>query len=143
MPIKALWDNPERTLIRYQFEAPWSWNDFSAAVDEATKMLDSADRQVRMIIDVRNASMLPTGALEKFRGIDQQEPHSNLDKTLMAFVGANVFVRAFASLFLRIYRLAVGHQRFIFVGTLEEARARLVGPEGQTEQPTVAHDPTV
>lgn len=51
MGIQVLWDNDEKTIIRYIFDADWSWNDFFNAFRQAKALIDVETNDVGVIME--------------------------------------------------------------------------------------------
>jgi hypothetical protein len=63
MLVKVAWDNEEKTIIRYHFEKGWGWNDLYLGMQEAGKMLAEQHHTVDIIMDFKDASLIPQNAL--------------------------------------------------------------------------------
>jgi hypothetical protein len=46
MPITVNWDNDAKTVIRYDFEGHWNWDEFRAAANEAFVFTRSVQHRV-------------------------------------------------------------------------------------------------
>lgn len=62
MSIFSRWDNAQKTVMHLIFEKGWTWHDYQQATDEIDIMLSSASGQVHLIVDIRSAPTLPSGA---------------------------------------------------------------------------------
>lgn len=122
MGIKVIWDNDEKTIIRYCYDSQWTLSDFNEAYTESRALLNTVDHKVHFIIDIRDSHILPNGALSRGRTITNS-PHPNEGRT--AIVGANAVIRAVMNLFRRIYGAKFEESKFIFVDSLENARQEL------------------
>jgi hypothetical protein len=116
MGITAVWDNDERTVIRYIHEGRWDWSDFYHAIQAANSMMDQVSHKVGLIIDVEQSSVVPSGAISRISGL-RGKVHRNTGMT--ALVGANMFVRLLYDLFQKVYGMTTD---FVMVSTLDEAR---------------------
>lgn len=126
MSIKVLWDNPEKTIIRYAYDGRWSLDEFNDAYVEARKLLDTVDHLVDFIIDVRSSPLIPNGVLSRGRNV-VLAPHPNEGRTMI--IGASSFVRAMADIFQKIYGVRGNRIPFLFATTLEDAHVRLAQRE--------------
>lgn len=63
MLINVAWDNEEKTIIRYHFEKGWGWNDLYEGMQAASVMLASVTHTVDIIMDFKDASLIPQNAL--------------------------------------------------------------------------------
>jgi hypothetical protein len=41
MTIQFGWDNKEQTVLRYDYQGIWNWNELFEVVDRATQLTDS------------------------------------------------------------------------------------------------------
>ena len=124
MPIQAVWDNEEHTIIRYIIEGHWTWDEMNAAVAISNAWLDMADRKIDFIHDMSRSEGIPPGSLTQLKRYIGKE-HSNTGRSVV--VGAqksiaNSFARGLLDMVQKLYKRDWG---FIFAGSLEEARQRL------------------
>lgn len=122
MSIKVLWDDTDKTIIRYMYEGRWTWDDFQNAYVEAKVMLDEVNHKVALIIDVRNSSLLPNGILSRAKN-QSRTRHPNEDTVVI--VGANAFVRAIYDVMRNLYSDAIQKRGYYLASTLEEAHTLL------------------
>lgn len=97
MGINVVWDNDEQTIIRYEFNGRWTWNDLFAALDKVQEMSTSVEHRVDAIIDLSRADLMPAGAFFSFDGRkNAQKLASKADaaRGLIAIAGANSFIRS-------------------------------------------------
>jgi hypothetical protein len=60
MSITQDWDNPEKTIYRIDMNAPWTWDEFDAAIDQSNRMMAAqAPAKVDLILSINGA--LPPG----------------------------------------------------------------------------------
>ena len=119
MGIKTQWDNEARTVLRWVFEPPWTWEDYAAAQDESNGMLQGLDYKVDVIGDISASAGLPANALTAYRSlVGRTAP--NID--LIVLVGANIFIRGMVGIFMKLVPRATPGANFAFAPTLEEAR---------------------
>lgn len=120
MSIKTEWGNDEKTILLFTYEPNWSWNDLNDAVTLAYDMMETIDHPVVHIADMRNASILPSGAMTQGRNLaNRRHPR----QTLLIVVGANSLVRTLGNTFSKIYSRVGGDSRNVYAATLEEAYA--------------------
>jgi hypothetical protein len=55
MPVRVEWDNPDKTVIRYEMQGDWNWNEFRPAYNQAKAMLAEVPREVNFILDLRGS----------------------------------------------------------------------------------------
>jgi hypothetical protein len=70
MGISVVWDNAEKTVIRYVFNGSWNWHDFRTAVASSDLMLDTVTHITDFILDVTyGAGGVPQNALMNMHAI--------------------------------------------------------------------------
>ncbi len=123
MGIRVIWDNEEKTIIRYVYEGRWDRDDFAVAYGQAKTMMDSVDHAVGVIIDVQQSHLIPSGIISRSRHL-VTTPSSNEGANVI--VGANAFIRSLVDTFGKLWRHnTLGQRRITFATTLDEARAIL------------------
>jgi hypothetical protein len=124
MPVAVQWDNPEKTIIRYDLTGRWTWDEFFATYAEASGMLASVEHTVNFIVnplDYLSQGYLPAGTLQKTIGLYRNGP-PNTGITIV--VGAGSFFRSLHGISQRIYPKAAA--RYKFAISIEEARSMLI-----------------
>lgn len=117
MPIKAEWDNPQKTIIRQTFSGNWTWEELYIVSDTITEMLDAVTYPVDLLLDLRNAPSLPTNALAHIRLLDRE--HRNQGKIVA--VGLNAIIQVIYEVIIKIRPNTTA--RITIVKTLDEAYA--------------------
>jgi hypothetical protein len=120
MGIQVCWDNPEQTILRYDFEGQWTWEEFRAAATEAFAMTVSVPHVVDTITYFHKGTLLPANALNQFRQAMLGAPPN---RGINAIVGGTTLVRTTVYLFMKIYGILA--QRLLLCGSLEQARSIL------------------
>ena len=120
MSAQVVWDNEDKTIVRYIFQGHWGWDDFYNVIEEANAMMDSVDHEVHAIIDTRGSGFTPTDLLSHLRDIHTR---INPKAGMHVLVGAKLFVRTTHKLFIKLDPRK--GEDFTFAATLDEARAML------------------
>jgi hypothetical protein len=126
MTINIVWDNPEKTIARYDYEGKWSWEELYKALQEFHQMLDTVNHPVDVIIDMQRTRLLPENVLARGSNVGQMV-HPNQGITVV--VGANSLVRAMADLYKRIYAKKAAN--FFMASKLDEAHA-IIAKDGKS-----------
>lgn len=122
MGIKVEWDTKDNTIIRYDLEGLWNWDDYRAAVAQSTRMMEGVDYPVGIIANFRADTMVPRGAsahrspppvAEKMSAM----PH-NMD--VIVITGGNAFVEVTVTGFCKLYNRVP--KKFLVAGSVDEAR---------------------
>jgi hypothetical protein len=119
MAVSVQWDNPEKTVIRFDYDAHWVWDDFHHAVDQAFLMVDEIDHEVASILDMTHSLGMPPNAMAHARTLTQ---HQHPRIAVQVTVGGNRFVKLMTDAFVRMYGSLGGKVSSYFVNTVDEAR---------------------
>ena len=115
MGIHVVWDDVEQTIIRWDFEPQWDWNDFWAAFDTSIKMAGGSTYRMDVIPNVTNSKRLPIGALGAFKSIDTKLPEFT---KLVVVAGPDSMTSVMIKTFAQINRI----DSWRTAKTLDEAR---------------------
>lgn len=117
MPVEAYWVDDEQTLIQYDFEGVWTWEEFYPVYGQVVEMMKTVPHKVDNILDLRASRGVPPNALSHLKNLtDKQLPNT----------GVCIFVTDNSVLTL-LYRTGAKfhpaiNQTFALVKSLEEAR---------------------
>jgi hypothetical protein len=116
MAVQVCWDDDQKTIVRYDFDARWTWDDFYEAYYQAIDMQASVTHRVDAIFDMQQTRRLPDNALLHLRNLSEKQP-ANMGYTVI--VSSNSFI-------LSLYTLAIqNHAKiahyFRLVHKLEQA----------------------
>lgn len=117
MPIQRFQDNAN--TIRSVFQGNWTWDEFYEDQAAVLEFLDQAETTANMIVDLRESSALPSGALGHLKNIKTSK-HPKLDVTIL--VGANMMMQIMGKM-MRTLSSYIPEQ--VFVNTVEEAHEYL------------------
>ena len=115
MAIHALWDDAEQSIIRWDFDPEWDWNDFWEAFAESIRMGEGYTRRVDVIPNLTNTKRLPIGALGAFKSIDTKMPDFT---KLVVVAGSDSMTRIMIKTFAQINRI----DSWRTAATVDEAR---------------------
>lgn len=119
MGISVQWDNPEKTIVRWDYDPGWSWDDFFTAQKQIEALVDSVGHRVDMILDVRNSPDVPQDMPDHFHGMTP----TRLRRRVMIIVGANSAMEAMLGAYAK-YQPGAG-KGIVVADTLEKARAMI------------------
>jgi len=124
MAITWVWDNEEKTIIRYIFQGAWGWEDFYQILAEVHTTMDNVEHPVNLIIDVRKSGILPTNALSNISRLRNAPASPNTGRAVL--IGGNMFIQRLYVMLHKLYPEMV--KQFSLAQTLEEAQAILSQP---------------
>lgn len=122
MSINVIWDNPEKTIIRFIYNGDWTLDNFYDALEQAWSLQDKVHYTVHFIIDVQNSGFVPQGVLPHGRPVISRH-HPNQGKSII--VGASTLIRALFQTFSKICAPRFEASMYGFAATLDEAREQL------------------
>lgn len=117
MSVTVMWDNEDQTVIRFNFESPWTWAEQQQAIDQANPMVESVTWTVDFICDVTNGPQVPLGYPMKYLRLTAERLPKNAGATII--VGASGPLRALLIAILKVF--ANLKPRIIFASSLEAA----------------------
>lgn len=123
MPVTVSWDNEEKTVLRYDFDLIWTWDEFFTTIGDAFAMTRSVGHTVDIISNFKPGASLPSNSLFQFRRAMSHAPR-NRGRTVI--VGSSTIVRSMVMLFSRFNRHP--GERVHLADSLEHARTILAEP---------------
>ena len=123
MSIMVVWDNPEKTIMRFIYNGQWSMDNFYQALQESHDLMNTVDHRVGLIIDVQNSKLVPNGVLSHGKNVTLRK-HPNQGKNVI--VGASGFIRTLFDVYKKVYRSTFEEGAYAFAGSLDEARSMLL-----------------
>jgi hypothetical protein len=130
MPISVKWDNDKKTVVHYEFNGKWTWEEYHSAIQQAYEMVKELPYIVNMILDFRFANVLPSNALSIF-GRSMKTPPKEFDLALI--VSKSGFIEAIYNVFRRLNGKMA--EKLVLVRTIEEARSVLADYDAKRTTP--------
>jgi hypothetical protein len=118
MNVEVVWDNEEKTIIRYVFEPQWTWDQFYAAREIAREMFAAVPHKVGVIMDTPQDMLIPAKILVRGRKALKDRPEQ---VAFVTFVIGNTIARTVVNSIIRIAGEA-GKNTYI-AASIEAARA--------------------
>lgn len=116
MGIKVTWDNPEKTVLRQNFNGRWEIDELYHCIDKTHKLLSGLDHPVHIIIDLTN-SKVPTNVLSAMRYMDSRVAPN---QGIVVVVGADDYTETIMDVAKRLAPHAIGNS--YQTTSLEDAR---------------------
>jgi hypothetical protein len=120
MSVAVRWSNLEKTIVVYDIEGRWTWDEFYPAYNEAIAMELSVTHRVDVIVDLHHANLLPDNVLTHIKNISDKQP-PNIGITVI--VTKNRFVLTMYQIGTKFYG-KIGHY-FRVAATTDEAYAMI------------------
>ena len=129
MGIRYQLAEPDQGICYVTLEAPWTWAEFDAIVDDLRARINAIPHPVATIVDVTQVGRLPTGnVLMHLRRTDEMMP-KNIDLSIM--VNAPYAVTTFMSILMRVRPHVKTMTRYAH--SVDEARAMVAEFRQQQE----------
>jgi len=119
MPVRVIWDNEEKNIVRYVFEGKWTLDQLYATMEEEDQMMAAVTHRVDVIVDFQNSGAIPDRLLANFPKIFESSAASRPNVGMTVIIGAAGFAEMLANIFSKVF------SRMLTASTLEEARAIL------------------
>lgn len=121
MSISVTWDNEAKTIVRFEYEGKWTWEDFYEKIDAANKMMDTVESPCVSIIDMQKSHFLPSGAALHIRNVIRKSMSHN-NSGISVFLDADVIVKAMIEVLRKSYPDILENTEWLYAKTLEQAR---------------------
>ena len=118
MAVRSYWLDENKSIVQYDFEGNWTWEEFYPAFHDALAMETSVTYRVDVICDFRASDALPANALTHLKGITDRQPE-NIG--LSIFITTNRFFKVMYDTAIKFYPKTKRY--FAITATLEEAHA--------------------
>src|SRR5688572_13038796 len=118
MPIQLVWDNENKTTLRYIYTGKWTWDELHLSITEGQRLMQSVEYKVHLIIDLSDSRLIPSGSFtSQIRGASSRMP----DNTgLVVIVGNSLMLKVIQ----KVMSVIPGREskKGFVLSTLEEAR---------------------
>ncbi len=121
MPITLHWDDTEQTIIRWDFQGTWDWQEVYACTKRSTQMREEVEHPVSVILNMDKAGLLKPGALNHAKVALQFSPDN---RDMVVVVGRSTFLQTMVEIFSKM-NVSISDS-FTGVESLAEAR-RIIG----------------
>ncbi len=123
MAINIVWDNPEKTVLRYDIHETWTWQEAEDAINTIFTMMDNAPANVICTIPHFIGKIkLPVNGMAHFHKLTSR---SHPKAGLTVIVGTNFIMRSAIATAKRMYTMTGNEVDFDYADTLEVARRKI------------------
>jgi len=119
MPVNLLWDDAEKSILRYQYEGKWTWEELHDAIVQAHAIADAIQYRIDVIFDFTGSAGLPAKPLSHAPSVARELP----TQTGLVVVVGGTFFSTMLSIFNRVYPHFGSASRYKSAHTLDEAHA--------------------
>lgn len=121
MKVNVAWQNDDKkAIVYYTFQQGWGWQDVYEALDQAGDMIRTVSHRVDVIMDFREANVLPQSALSQIKRAYNNPKPENIGLTVL--VTPNSFLNMLVSMAKKIWGENTRWE-LEFVKTLDDAYA--------------------
>jgi hypothetical protein len=118
MGVRAGWDNDAKTIMYYQFDHNWTWEEFFAAKAQAYEMISTVSHKVGVVLETQHNGVIPHDLLPNFRnGLRTKHPNT----VIVVIVVTRPFYRNMINTVRAILPITNAH--FEMAATLGQARS--------------------
>lgn len=121
MPVDFVWDDAEKTVIRYRALGTWNWSDYHKMVRISTFHLDTLDHSVDTLFDLTGSTRMPAGAVGHLRMLGKADHAHRRPRAII--IGADETLQTQLGAVAGVYR--ADGQLLQFVADEAEAQAVL------------------
>ncbi|MFN8375086.1 MAG: hypothetical protein U0694_19695 [Anaerolineae bacterium] len=130
MSVRVLWDNEQKTIVRYVVEGKWTWEEMYPAYNQAIEMEKAQPHRVHVILDMRKAIGVPANVMMHMKNISDKQP-ANIG--LSVFVTNSSFIHSLYQIGIKFYNKIEYY--FRVAETLETAYSMIAEAETQYSHP--------
>jgi hypothetical protein len=121
MTVTVAWDDEAKTILRYEFTDPWTWDEFFAVLDADDDLIGSVEHTVHVIFDATGMRFVPPNPVAQFKNVASL---INPRLGILVIVGNNLWFQKVGEIFHVLYgRRVQGISKVLSTQTLDEARA--------------------
>lgn len=132
MPVHFSWDNPEKTIVRYDFVGKWTWEELYETFYQSWDEISKLSYMVDSISDFSRTSNAPPSVMTHVRKLSQNRPENT---GTMVIVDANNFLTMMLQTFSKLLHSTLRREMNIqAVKTLEEGRALLAQIQSERDK---------
>jgi hypothetical protein len=118
--IEVIWDNDEKTILRWDFYPGWTWNDVPAAAKQTQEHLAGIEHEVSIIYNSNKTAIPMDNALQNLRFLMQREPTY---RGMTVIANTSGFGIQLVQIIMKVFRVREG--KLIFAESVEHAREQL------------------
>jgi hypothetical protein len=115
MGIEVVWENEEKTIVRWIFSGDFNWGDYDEGSRRLEEMIANVNHNFATIFDLSQMTALPKYAVSQYPKLIRDVPAR---QETLVIISLNRLVRSLGRIFTRVYRMNIH-----FVLSLEDALA--------------------
>ena len=123
MSITIVWDNDDKTILRYDFSEEWKWSDVETVTQISLSFLDTVTESVSIIINLDKNNRTPSGGLTYAKELFAPS-HTNYSGNAVV-IGDDKVLQTLVSILTKAYPNTMEQITIRFVDTLDDARTIL------------------
>ncbi|MFN8376170.1 MAG: hypothetical protein U0694_25260 [Anaerolineae bacterium] len=123
MGVQVQWDNPEKTILRYDMSGKWTWDRFFNAYEAGKALMNTVSHKVNFILnptDEISRAYTPPNAMSHMISIGRKA-HPMAGKTVS--ISNNTFTRVLLQMVSKVNPKIA--EMYAFADSLEDARVML------------------
>lgn len=101
MPVNMLWDDAEKSILRFEYQGKWTWEEVNNMMAQANVELTAVPHRVDTIHDFTSSSSgLPSNVLSHASSLSRQIP---AQAGMSVVVGSSALINTLLSIFTKVY----------------------------------------
>jgi hypothetical protein len=98
--IELEWDDSEKTIIRYTFFDPWTWDEYYATNPKRDRMFTETHEVIDIILDFRKGNHLPPQAMTHLRKVGSWD---SPQRGVVIILGVHSMLQLLANIMSSLY----------------------------------------
>lgn len=94
MPVTAEWLDDDRTIVRFNYDGNWEWEEAFQVVNTGNEMMKQVDHPVAVVVDMTNGQQLPPNPLQNIQKLSRGRGQHPNDSGITVFLNAEVLTKA-------------------------------------------------
>ena len=115
MAVELVWDNEEKTIVRWIFSGQFTWEDYEQGSRKIEEMIEDIDHKFTTIFDLTLMTGMPQYPVSRYPKLIRDVPDK---QEFLIVVSNNKMIDMFGRIFTRVYWMNIKVAR-----NLEEAHA--------------------
>src|SRR5688572_25615128 len=99
MPIVVDWDDPEKTILRWDFNGLWDWAQVFASTEISVRMRQEVNHSVSIILNLERATPIKPGAMNHTKTALSFSPEG---RDMVVVAGQSAFVQTIVDIFRKM-----------------------------------------
>lgn len=91
MPVQVVWDNADKTIMRFIYSGSWTWEEYHDAISALQTLIQGVTHTVHMIVDMSGGIWTPPGSFIDHMNQEKRRMPPNMGMTVI--VGRSLMLK--------------------------------------------------